>query len=323
MIRTLFMAFVTLVTPSSVLAQDRFETAESRTKSIRLSEASPLQTRFGKLEFLGGLEWSSERADFGGLSGAILDEDGVTLTAVTDKAHWIRTRLQFDAEGGLNGIGGFNIWRLYGADGKFLQRPFTDSEAITRDGDTLLISFEREHRVSRFEGLSGPEITTVKMPDFSNLQSNKGIEALVKLPDGRLFMLAEEPPLFTGGKHHIGWVLGGETKRQMTLRRSGSYSPTDLALSPDGQTVYLLERRFSYIGGPGMRISRFPVSVLDGNRRIKPETLVDLGSGYEIDNMEALVTRKSVDGATELLVLSDDNFSNWQRTLLLHFRVLK
>ena len=58
---------------------------------------------------------------------------------------------------------------------------------------------------------------------------------------------------------------------------------------------------------------------------IKPGALVD-GSvlfdadlGYEIDNMEGLSVHRSAGGETVLTLVSDDNFSTVQRTLLLQF----
>ena len=58
---------------------------------------------------------------------------------------------------------------------------------------------------------------------------------------------------------------------------------------------------------------------------IKPGALVDgpvlfeVDLGYEIDNMEGLSVHRSADGETVLTLVSDDNFSPLQRTLLLQF----
>ena len=303
---------------STACAQDKSSSGQSETRPLRFSNSNPEESRFGRLEFLGGLEWTAKRADFGGFSGLLLDDDD-TITALTDKAHWAKARLIFNPQGGLAAIEGLEIWRLYGADGQFLQRPYTDSEAITRDGDDLLISFEGKHRVSRFAGLGGYEQPVAGLPDLSGLGNNQGLESLERLPDGRLIMIAEEPP---EGRDHVGWIVGDGPAQQFTVKRVARYSPTDLALGPDGKMLYLLERRYSLIGGPGMRIRRFPVSDVVKGAVIEGETLIDLGAGYAVDNMEALATRRGKFGGTELLVLSDDNFSFRQRTLLLHFRVL-
>jgi hypothetical protein len=308
------------LTASAACAQEKFATGQGETRPLRFSDSDASQTRFGKLDFLGGLEWRSDRADFGGFSGMLLDDDG-TITAITDKAHWARAKLIFNPQGGLAAIEGLEIWRLYATETDFLQRPNTDAEAITRDGDALLIAFEGNHRVSRFAGLGAPEEKLTGLPNLSRLRNNKGLEALLKLPDGRLVMVAEEPPSDADSNDHVGWIMQGETAQRFRIKRAGRYSVTDLALGPDGETLYLLERRYSLFGGPGMRIRRFPLSDLSPGAMIVGEALIDIGAGHAVDNMEALATRRGASGETELLVLSDDNFSFRQRTLLLHFRV--
>jgi hypothetical protein len=44
--------------------------------------------------------------------------------------------------------------------------------------------------------------------------------------------------------------------------------------------------------------------------------------GYQVDNMEALGVHRTPQGETVLTLLSDDNFSALQRTLLLQFTLL-
>ncbi len=316
----LAFTFAVILTATAACAQGKSASGESQTRALKFSDSNPSLTRFGKLDFLGGLEWSANRADFGGFSGMLLDEDG-TITALTDKAHWARAKLIFDDNGALSDIEGLEVWRLYGADGGFLQRPFTDAEGITRDGDNLLISFEGRDRVSRFAGLWGPEQPVAGLPAaLDDLRTNKGLEGLLKLPDGRLVMVAEEP---IDTDDNIGWILEDGTARPFAITRTNGFSPTDLALGPDGETVYLLERRYSFFGGPGMRIRRFALAELEPDALIEGETLIEAGAGEAVDNMEALATRRGPGGETELLVLSDDNFSFRQRTLLLHFRVVE
>jgi len=305
--QAVFLGLLGLLFASPVLAEGKVSLGQSETRPVRFSDSNPRETRFGQLEFLGGLEWWAKRADFGGFSGMLLDDDN-TLTALTDKGHWARARLIFNPQGALAAIEGLEVWRLYSANGGFLKRPFTDSEAITRDGDALLISFEGGFgggRVSRFANLWAPEAPVVGLPDLSGLGSNQGLESLLKLPDGRLVMIAEEP---ANGTDHMGWILKDGVSKPFTVKREAAYSPTDLALGP-------------LFGGPGMRIRRFPLSELRPGAVIKGEELINLGAGHAVDNMEALATRRGKFGGTELFVLSDDNFSYRQRTLLLHFRV--
>jgi len=51
--------------------------------------------------------------------------------------------------------------------------------------------------------------------------------------------------------------------------------------------------------------------------------LFDVDLGYEIDNMEGLSVHRSAGGETILTLISDDNFSAVQRTLLLQFTLVE
>jgi hypothetical protein len=60
-----------------------------------------------------------------------------------------------------------------------------------------------------------------------------------------------------------------------------------------------------------------PGAVVDG------PILFDVDLGYEIDNMEGLSVHRSAGGETILTLISDDNFSAVQRTLLLQFTLVE
>jgi hypothetical protein len=56
-----------------------------------------------------------------------------------------------------------------------------------------------------------------------------------------------------------------------------------------------------------------PGAVIDG------PILFEADLGYEVDNMEGLSVHRGAGGETVLTLVSDDNFSVLQRTLLLQF----
>jgi len=62
---------------------------------------------------------------------------------------------------------------------------------------------------------------------------------------------------------------------------------------------------------------------------IAPGALVDgpqlifADMGYQIDNMEGLSVHRTADGELILTLVSDDNFSALQRTILLQFRLVE
>ncbi len=70
-----------------------------------------------------------------------------------------------------------------------------------------------------------------------------------------------------------------------------------------------------------MRIRRVPLAELKGGALLDGPVLVEADLGYEIDNMEGLSVHQE-NGRTILTLISDDNFSVIQRTLLLEFELV-
>ena len=64
-------------------------------------------------------------------------------------------------------------------------------------------------------------------------------------------------------------------------------------------------------------VSRMPIEMKPG-ALVDGPTLFEADLGYEIDNMEGISVHKS-GGETVITLVSDDNFSFFQRTLLLQF----
>jgi hypothetical protein len=119
--------------------------------------------------------------------------------------------------------------------------------------------------------------------------------------------------------NHIGWLLGGETPEQVTLRRIGGFAVTGLAVLPEGDVI-VLERRFRFTEGVKMRIRRIAADAVRPGARLDGEVLLEADGRLEIDNMEGIAAHRDGAGRTVLTVLSDDNFNApLQRTLLMRF----
>jgi hypothetical protein len=56
----------------------------------------PARTRFGALEFRGGLALTSSYEPFGGISAIHVESDGSHFLALTDKGSWLRGRIVYD-----------------------------------------------------------------------------------------------------------------------------------------------------------------------------------------------------------------------------------
>lgn len=289
------------------------------------------RTAWGELTFVSGVELRSGDRRFGGLSGMVISENGRRLVAVSDTARWLAASITYDDEGVIEGLKDVTMAPMLGHDGKALAGKEGDAEAVvlgpgTRFHDSLpdgdvLVSFERNHRIWRYDlGARGFSAVPEAVPVPSGLAgapSNRGLEALAPLADGRLLMLTEYA--LDGPTGDIrGWLATGDTFRPLTMKRDGLFHVTDMAVLPQGD-VLVLQRRFTTIGGPGMKIVQVPRATVEENAILDGPTIVELKAAHTIDNMEALTARALADGRVSLLILSDDNFNALQRTLLLEF----
>jgi hypothetical protein len=82
-----------------------------------------------------------------------------------------------------------------------------------------------------------------------------------------------------------------------------------------------MERRFNMKDLIGLRLRRLPGSDLKAGAVLDGEILLKADFNYQIDNMEALAVHQNTAGETILTLLSDNNRSLLQRTLLLRFRL--
>jgi hypothetical protein len=68
-----------------------------------------------------------------------------------------------------------------------------------------------------------------------------------------------------------------------------------------------------------MRIRRIAEAELKRGSLIEGETLLEAEDNLNIDNMEGIAAHRAASGETILTLISDDNFSLLQRTLLMQF----
>jgi hypothetical protein len=277
----------------------------------------------GQLEYLTGFALTSEANTFGGLSGMSLSADGGTLTALADTGVWFRLTLQRDAAGQLTGVAGGESGRLKDEHGKPLATKYVgDAESITRAADgSYYVTFEGWHRLWRYRAASDPLRAAAKYvrapKSMTSLPGNEGVEAATQLRDGRFLLLSEGG--FTETRDLQGWL--GDRKRWggLTLAPTGAFRPTDLTVLPNGD-VLLLERSVSLFGGFAARLSVIPAATIAPGARLAGEELAIVRSPLPVDNFEAVAARGAPDGSVLIYILSDNNFNEAERTLLLQFR---
>jgi hypothetical protein len=298
---------------------------EVRARPITAFEPrNPERTRLGQLTFRGGLELTSPDPHFGGISAIRVEADGAKFLAVTDKGYWLRGRIVYDGKRPA-ALADAEMAPVLGHDGKPLAaRRWYDTEAMARDGGTVWLGIERVNRIVRLnvgrEGLLARAQPVPVSPGIASLPHNKGLECLefvpAGLPHARGLIAISERGLDEAGNIK-GFLQSGAGWSEFSVKRIGDFDVTDCALTPRGDLL-VLERSFSRFRGVAMRIRRIALASIQPGATIDGPALIEADMGYQIDNMEALSVHRDA-GALVLTLISDDNFSMIQRTLLLQF----
>lgn len=193
----------------------------------------------------------------------------------------------------------------------------TDAEAATRDpaSGAYWVAYEQVHVIQRSTIASYPDgvrdlRAIVDWPD------NAGIEAMARLADGRFVILPEDAA--KGLMFRRDPVENGAPGTFRFANPAPGYAVTDMTQLPDGRLLVLMRRLvrpspeawppFSTllaIGAPPAKGGTFA-----------PTTTLRLDSALPRENWEGLAVRPRADGRIDVWLISDDNFSVIQRTLL-------
>lgn len=291
------------------------------------------RTRFGSLEWLGGLVLTSNDPRFGGWSGLALDADGSRLVAVSDAGTWMTADIVYRG-GRPEGLARARLGPLKARDGGPLRRDRDrDAEAVVLMRGTvgrgqLLISFEQNHRLGVFEigkdGVTPPSRYLPLPKDARRMNALKGFEAVAQVQAGRLkgAVIAIAERFHDRNGHHTGWILSDGRASRFAITDIGGFDLTDAVGLANGDVI-VLERRFRWSEGVKMRMRRIRSGDVAPGAVIKGDILIEANMSQEIDNMEAISTHRAQDGSTILTLMSDDNFNSFlQRTLLMQFKLL-
>lgn len=282
---------------------------------VAMDPAHPDADRAGPFRYAGGLVLKGPRErGFGGLSDLRIGPGGA-LTAVTDQGGLLRARIVLDQKGRLTGFEDAALEPLTDQAGKPLEGKLdADSEglAIWPNGD-LMVSFERRHRIWLYPARGGPPrslpIPTIEMPP------NQGLEGLSTAP-------SRGPGAYWAG------VEGGSVwlcrKTRACVRWRGMPGPgfgcrlSALTEAP-GRRLVILHHCYNPITGSSrvrVEVVAIPTRPAD-TAPIQAE--LKIATPMTVDNLEGVAAGPAPKGGLRLYLLSDDNFSDDQRTLLLAF----
>jgi hypothetical protein len=287
------------------------------------------RTRFGSLAFRSGLILTSSFRGFGGLSSLRLDPKGQRFISASDKGTWFTGRIVYESKE-MTGLADVEAAPMLDHDG----RPITahgqfDTESIALDGSFVYVGVERVNRIMRFD--FAKEFTRARGEDVESppaihkLPFNLGLEALVVVPPGRPLggtLIAISERGLDARRNIMAFLIGGPSPGRFTIRRTDNFDISDACLLPSGDLL-ILERKFSLTSGVGIRIRRIATEAIAPDALVDGPSIFDADLGQEVDNFEGLDAFANDKGDIILTLVSDDNFSLIQRTLLMQFTLVE
>lgn len=283
---------------------------------------------FGRLEFLGGLDMTTADGALGAWSSIRFRPDQKHFVGVLDTGHWITGAIERDGKGRLSGISDLSITAMLDKRGRIDNQKWRmDSESLAFRPGEILVGFEQWHRVDVYPDpgfeTSKPLRSLSKLIPDARLVDNKSLETTMVAPkDGPLAgapVIVAEESLNDAGDMYAA-VLEGPRKGIFYVKRHAPFDVTDGTFLANGDIV-LLERSFSFPAGVGMRMRLVRANDIKPGATVDGEALIVARTGTQIDNMEGIDAFEAADGTTHLILVSDDNHSLLQRTLMLEFRL--
>lgn len=295
---------------------------------VMLDPADPRRTRVGRLTFQGGVVLSSRDPAFGGFSALAVTGDRFTL--LSDGGNVVRFRMGADWQ-----PRDVAFSNLPAGPGTGWEKRDRDSESLAiGPGGQAWVGFENSNAIWRYtrdfargDGQARPR----GMRGWSN---DGGPELFTRLNDGRFLAVSESTRVparawrgsAAARRHTRDAILfsGDPTVRttrtwRLGYRPADGYRPVDAAALPDGDLV-VLERRFALPFRWSNRVTVVPAGAIRPGGLMQGRTIAALGAPLIHDNFEGVAVMRE-GGDTMLWLVSDDNQSWLQRSLLLKFRL--
>lgn len=279
-------------------------------EAVPLDPTDPARRRIGAFTWAGGVALTSDQTSrLHGLSDLKVWPDGRIL-AVGDQGDLLEARLVLDHAGGPSGLTGARLTPVIGDDGQPVtsrgEREY-DAEGIAEfPGGDRLISLEQHDRVYFYPHGGGPP-RLAPMPAVT-FEFNKGMEGLDLYPaaGADAYVVAIE----ASGETFVCRLSAACAPDRMVALGDG-YELTAVAGLPGGRMAYLL-RAYDPLRG-----NRIVLRIIDAGGAVLDE--LRLARPLTVDNFEGLAVAPSPSGGQRFYLISDDNFRETQRTLLVAF----
>ncbi|MEE9552248.1 MAG: esterase-like activity of phytase family protein [Gammaproteobacteria bacterium] len=287
---------------------------------------------FMNVRLLGALKLSTDQINnFGAreLSGLAWDDDQQILYAVSDDGYLVHLKPSFTGDL-LTGVEFIDAYALRGPDNKPLEGKASDAESLTIlngtngvQGDTeVIVGLEFPPRITKYR-TNGEFITAVPLPDYLadiNSYSDKKstINALALHPEYG-FITAPQKPLNNSSPGYLSiYSLEGREWQYKPLSNKSSFT-LGLDTLPDGNLL-VLERVYSSVFKPVIyALRKLKINNTNGSTLTVDEIAhFNSRQGWSIDNFEGISKHQD----NRYFMVSDDNESVLQKTLLIYFELI-
>ena len=289
----------------------RSQIDETHSDTIEIASLPFEHNAQGPFRLEGLWEISKESLSAGGYSAIAVLGQGEYLRLYSDRGWALNLPSPDRREGPITQR------RFYPGDVPLIEARDVESAAYHPETRQFWLAFEDSHILHRFAQGGDPE-AFIKLPFARLWSANSGIEAMLRLRDGRFLLLKESQsrgPAFLFDGDPV------ETHRVQTfhVRYPEGYSPTDMAQLPDGRVLVVLRRvAFASPVFEAMIGIADPAEIgAEEDWQITP--LAQLEDLVPRENYEAIAVHVEDDGALSIWLASDDNFSVFQRSLLAKF----
>ncbi len=297
-------------------------------KPIGPLEGEIVDLNVSQLKYMGAIIIDGTHPAFGGFSDLIVSDSRDSFLTITDMGFWLRGKLLYSKKGQLIGVSTeAELGQLLNLKGEtFAIKYNADAEALSRaPGSGYLVAYERVHRINHYNSgkeldLSGPP-TKVSLPQgMDKLSNNGGIESLLLLPNDRLLAIAEGDNIF--GSNSFAAIKNDGNWINLEYERVPDFRPTSAANLPN-RNILTLERSYTGPGSLQIRLCVINNPPLKSGSKLIPKELLRIPKSLPLDNFEGLDTVTNEDGRTFIYIISDDNFSPLQQTILMMFELKK
>ncbi|HEX5008148.1 MAG TPA: esterase-like activity of phytase family protein [Hyphomonadaceae bacterium] len=349
-----FAGYLSLLRRTSCPAALRRQSPDAiplKATAVPLQALNPSRKKLDRLTYVAGFHLSSPSDRFGGLSGLDVLDDG-NLLAVSDQGDFIWIDLATD---GVTPIAA-RIAAMRDSNGDFLRdKTEGDAEGLAVNDGLALVSYERDFRVLAFDlaacgaaargtpitlgGHSAPLSETFAAARIE-VGNNSGPEALgvtrdwtlltgLETKTGQASPLSVRPlealpdfgvRLGYGLPEFVGMDIIEDDVEKKDLRVFSLHRARN-ALSPN--VISIAETRLKR-SLDRASLPRRVVGEIDERSHVRfaageTRKLADMSLLFTIDNFEGIAAKEMPDGSVRLYLISDNNFSASQRTLLMVF----